>query len=111
MKWTGGTPSKPHPMGDGRRVPIKSLIRKMDLEAFDKPAPWTRHSLRPSTLLLPLKQSAGSPAQPTVRVGDRVRAGTVIGRISPDELGAPLHAPLDGRVVEVTDQLIRLEIP
>jgi Na+-translocating ferredoxin:NAD+ oxidoreductase RnfC subunit len=104
MKWSGPTPAKAHPMHDGRRVPIKSLIRKMDLTSYDLPAPWMRRTIRPSRLVLPLKQSAGSATRPLVR------AGSTIGQVPPDALGAPLHAPLDGRVAEANEQHILIDI-
>lgn len=109
MKWTGPMDPKPHPMHDGRRVPIKTLTRKLHVEQYDLPAPFTPTTLTPSTLQLPLKQSAGAPCQPTVRKGDRVTAGQVVAQPAPDALGALIHAPVDAAVRDVTDTSIFLE--
>jgi len=109
LKWTGPTTVKPHPMHDGRRVPIKTLTKKLHVQDFDLPAPLSVSEVSPSRLVLPLKQSAGTACLAKVRAGDRVKAGQIIGEPAPNALGATLHAPLAGRVEEVTLQRIVLE--
>ena len=102
VKWTGPTTVKPHAMRDGRHVPIKTLTRKLNVHLYDLPAPFWTGRLEPDRLVLPLKQSAGSPCQPKVKAGDRVSAGQLIAEPAPNALGANLHAPLAGKVQEVT---------
>jgi len=109
IKWSGPTTVKPHPMLDGRHVPIKTLTKKLHVQDYDLPAPWSADGISPSRLLLPLKQSAGTACLAKVRVGDRVKAGQIIGEPAPNALGATLHAPLDGKVREVTEKEIVLE--
>lgn len=109
MKWTGPTLVKPHPMHDGRRVPIKTLTKKLHVEDYDLPAPLRMDEVSPNRLLLPLKQSAGAACLPKVRRGERVCVGQVIGEPPPKALGAVLHAPLDATVREVTEQQIVLQ--
>ena len=109
IKWTGPTTVKPHAMRDGRHVPIKTLTRKLNVQDYDLPAPLWTGRLEPGRLVLPLKQSAGAPCEPKVRVGDKVTAGQVIGEPAANALGANLHAPLAGTVREVTSQQIVLE--
>ena len=109
MKWTGPTTVKPHAMRDGRHVPIKTLTRKLNVHHYDHPAPLWTGRLEPSRLLLPLKQSAGTPCQSKVKVGDRVTAGQLIAEPAANALGATLHAPLAGTVREITNQRIVLE--
>ncbi len=109
IKWTGPMNPKPHPMGDGRRVPIKALTKKLHVQDYDLPAPLSAHTISPRHLLLPLKQSAGTPCLPKVKVGERVTAGQVLGEPAPNALGAMLHAPRAGLVRELTEQQIILE--
>lgn len=109
VKWSGPTTVKPHPMRDGRRVPIQTLTRKLHVAEYDLPAPLREEPLEPARLVLPLKQSAGAACEPKVRVGERVRAGQIIGEPPANGLGALLHAPVDGVVRAVTDQAIVLE--
>ena len=109
IKWTGPMNPKVHAMADGRRVPIKSLTKKLHVLDYDLPAPYLDREVIPRRLVLPLKQSAGTPCLAKVKPGDRVRAGQVIGEPAPNALGAVLHAPLAGLVREVNPQHIILE--
>jgi Na+-translocating ferredoxin:NAD+ oxidoreductase RnfC subunit len=109
MKWTGPMNPKPHAMLDGRRVPIKSLAKKLHVLDYDLPAPLVGGEISTNRLVLPLKQSAGTACLATVKAGDRVGAGQVIGEPAPKALGAILHAPMSGTVREVNGQQIILE--
>ena len=109
FKWTGPKELKPHPMHGGRRVPIKTLTRKLHVQEYDRPAPFAKDAIEPARLVLPLKQSAGTACLPKVRAGERVSAGQIIGEPAPNALGAILHAPLAATVREVTGQQIVLE--
>lgn len=106
FKWTGPVNVRPHPMRADRRVPIKRLARKLQVQDYDAPAPLRDTPFRPKRLVLPLKQSAGAACQPVVQPGDRVREGQVIGTVPPKTLGAVLHAPLNGVVTAVTDRIV-----
>jgi Na+-translocating ferredoxin:NAD+ oxidoreductase RnfC subunit len=109
LKWTGPMTVKPHGMRDGRHVPIKTLTRKLRVQQYDRPAPFYSGKIEPSRLVLPLKQSAGTACLAKVKAGDRVSAGQIIGEPAPNLMGAILHAPLAGRIREVTEQQIILE--
>jgi Na+-translocating ferredoxin:NAD+ oxidoreductase RnfC subunit len=111
IKWTGPMNPKPHPMGDGRRVPIKTLTKKLHVQDYDLPAPLLTDTISPNRLILPLKQSAGTTCLAKVNRGDRVSAGQIIGEPAPQALGAILHAPMAGVVREVTAEQIILEKP
>ena len=102
IKWTGPMTPKPHAMREGRRVPIKSLMRKLQLQDYDHPAPLRPTPLQPDRVTLPLKQSAGVPARSLVAAGDRVTAGQLIAEPPANSLGALLHAPFAARVESVT---------
>ena len=109
IKWTGPTNIKPHGMRDGRHVPIKTLTRKLHVEKYDLPAPLYSGTIEPRRLVLPLKQSAGTACLAKVKTGDRVSAGQIIGEPAPNTMGAILHAPLAGKITDVTEQQIILE--
>jgi Na+-translocating ferredoxin:NAD+ oxidoreductase RnfC subunit len=108
-KWTGPAGAKPHPLHDGRRVPIQALTQKLHVQHYDLPAPLRRDGVAPGRLILPLTQSAGTPCLPRVRAGERVKAGQIIGEPAANALGAVLHAPLAATVRAVTEQQIILE--
>jgi len=109
LNWSGSTTVKPHPTHDGRRVPIKTLARKLHVTQYDLPAPFRTEPLSPSRLVLPLKQSAGTACLPKVCAGDRVSVGQIIAEPVANALGAVLHAPVSATVREVTPQQIVLE--
>lgn len=111
IKWSGPATIKPHPMRDGRRVPIASLMKRLHLQAYEHPAPWEPVRIEPRRLVLPLKQHAGAPCRPRVRPGDTVRAGTALGEVPEGALGAPVHAPCDARVVSVNDRIVLERLP
>jgi Na+-translocating ferredoxin:NAD+ oxidoreductase RnfC subunit len=111
LKWTGPLTVKPHAMIDGRHVPIKTLTRKLHVEAYDHPAPWQALEFEPKRVVLPLKQHAGAPTVPLVKVGDRVDVGQPIGEVPDKALGAAVHASIRGRVVSVTDRIVLERMP
>ena len=110
VKPTGPAEVKVHPLREGRRVPIQSLMRRMHVKAYDNPAHWTESTLKPSQLIVPLKQSAGVPCQPTVKTGDRVQTGQLLGKPPENALGARIHAPAGGTVHEITPERILIKI-
>ena len=112
IKWTGQAPAEAHPMHDGRKVPIKMLVQRLDVGRYDFPAPLSRADVRPDRLVLLLKQSAGVPNNPLVKKGDKVAQGQPLGEIPKDALGAILHAPFAGTVTDVAgDRIILNRLP
>ena len=98
-----------HPMRSGRRVPIRSLMRRLAVTEYAHPAPLLEAQAAPRRVLLPLRQGAGVANQPTVRAGERVRAGQALGGIPDGALGAIIHAPFDAIVAAVGDGAVALE--
>jgi len=99
---------KPHPLRDGRRVPIAALMRKLALRAYDHPAPLSARSAHPAEVRILLKQAAGVPNRPTVAIGERVRKGQALGEIPDGALGALVHAPFEASVKALSDDAIVL---
>ncbi len=56
----------------------------------------------PSKVVLPMQQHIGAPCVPTVKVGDIVAVGQVIGD-SESFVSAPIHATVSGKVTAVGD--------
>ena len=102
IKWDGPSDVRVHPLRDGRRVPIQTLMRKLAITCYDHPAPWSERALDPALVRLALKQSAGVAATPVVRVGEQVRAGQALASVPDPALGATLHAPFAASVAEIT---------
>lgn len=94
-------------MFEYRKLPALTLARKLGLERylvhtdFESPG-----SFVPKTVHIPLHQHIGAPAEPVVKSGDSVRTGDLIGEIPEGKLGARVHASIDGRVTEVTNEYV-----
>jgi len=98
------------PYRDYRRVPMTRLINRLDLAKYDAAAPLT--AVSPSSFSrveLRMSQHIGMPAGPVVKVGDRVKAGDLVGEITKGGLGAPVHASIDGVVRQVSYESIVIE--
>lgn len=106
---SGVVPARAHPLREGRRVPIHSLMRKLDVLRYDHPAPWHSEPLEVGRVVLRLKQHAGEAARPVVREGQKVRVGALVADVASGRLGARVHASLDGTVTGVNDSEVVLE--
>ena len=96
----------PDPYITLKEVPVSRLVARMHLSDYDTPAPLSDQTLTPSEVRIALRQHVGKPAEPTVKAGDRVQKGQLIGRIPEKSLGAAIHASINGTVSEVGDQYI-----
>jgi Na+-translocating ferredoxin:NAD+ oxidoreductase RnfC subunit len=98
----------PREIRDYRKVPVKRLILKLGLQAYDKEAPFEEITFNPTTIMIPLKQHTGAPAIPVVSIGQMVKKGDLVGEISDNALGARVHASISGRVTGI-DKNIMIE--
>ncbi len=56
-----------------------------------------------------LSQHIGAPATPSVKKGDVVNVGTVIGTAQEGKLSVNIHSSIDGKVTNVTDKFIKIK--
>lgn len=96
------------PMAEHRLVPVTRLIARLGIQAYNKPAPLDESPCLPTEVVLMLRQHVGSPAKPVVQIGDTVRTGDLVADLPAEVLGALLHASIDGRVTEITNQFIKI---
>jgi Na+-translocating ferredoxin:NAD+ oxidoreductase RnfC subunit len=104
-KWTGNTDVKPHPMYEGRRTPVKQLIKRLGLLAYDRHAEFIADVPLPGRVVLPLSQHVGAPAVPLVKAGQHVSEGECVAEIREGALGARIHASVDGTVRAVGETI------
>jgi Na+-translocating ferredoxin:NAD+ oxidoreductase RnfC subunit len=91
----------PHPARQGREIPIATLLQRLGLKPYDRPAPFVERDWEPGRVRIPLNTHIGQPARPVVAVGDSVRTGHMIADVDPQQLGCPAHASIDGTVTSV----------
>jgi Na+-translocating ferredoxin:NAD+ oxidoreductase RnfC subunit len=101
-------PPPAHPMREFRKIPLKSLVKRLGLWEYQAEAPLLREPVRLPRVRIPLKQGLGSPAVPVVSVGQKVRRGQLLGEIPEGGLGARVHASMDG-VVKSVDGCVTVE--
>jgi Na+-translocating ferredoxin:NAD+ oxidoreductase RnfC subunit len=98
-----------HPMRDSRRIPVSRLTQRLGLAEYDVHAPFTSATLDPDEVQLLLRQHVGAPAEPVVRAGESVKRGQPVARPAQGQLGATIHASIDGRVRSIDPESIWLE--
>jgi Na+-translocating ferredoxin:NAD+ oxidoreductase RnfC subunit len=110
LKWSGNMEVEPHPMYEGRRTPLKQLVKRLGVTEYDHPSEFNTGECRPRKVEIPLAQHIGSPATAVVRVGESIRKGRCIGDIPDGKLGARVHSSMDGVVRSIGESII-IEAP
>jgi Na+-translocating ferredoxin:NAD+ oxidoreductase RnfC subunit len=105
VPYNGEAHNKPHELINYRKTPIKKIMAKLDLAKFKNYAPLVDFAPCPEQLKVMLTQHIGASAKPLVQTGDRVTARQKIGTVG-NNLGAEIHSPMDGSVMEVTERYI-----
>ena len=99
-------PLKVHPIKDGRKIPLKQLRKKLNVEEYEKPTPYISNSPTPKKVKVMLKQHAGSSAVSIVSVGEKVKNGQRIATVEDGKLGANIHSSIDGVIAEMNSEFI-----
>ena len=106
IKWSGKMEVEPHPMYEGRRTPLKQLVKRLGVTEFDHPSEFNNGQHRPRKVEIPMSQHVGMPAEPMVRVGESIKRGQCIGDIPDGKLGARVHSSIDGVVRSIGENII-----
>jgi len=97
-----------HPMKEGRRVPLAMLRKRLHVEEYEREAPFADVRLQPRTVRLKLLQHTGVPARPVVHIAQAVRVGDPVATLEEGELGANVHASIDGTVKTISDSFVEI---
>lgn len=107
-KYIQTKPVKVHPMKEGRRVPLKQLIKRLNLQDYDVPSHYLNINYQPEIVNIKLKQHIGETAVSKVSKGSKVKKGEAIAFPPDGKLGAVIHASIEGTVTDVTENLIQI---
>lgn len=88
-----------------RQIPTKRLIGRFRLMEIPLKTVLGERVMTPKLVKIPLKQHIGVPAEPVVKIGDRVEVGQLIGHIPQNKLGANVHASIAGEVLKIDDNI------
>jgi Na+-translocating ferredoxin:NAD+ oxidoreductase RnfC subunit len=106
-------PSRPELHMENRKAPIPRLMQKLGLTGFVNKGPLENSLLETRRVGISLKQHVGVACGPAVRAGDRVAKGQLVGAVpvanGKPALGAPVHASIDGVVVDVAGGVVWIE--
>lgn len=102
-------PVKVHPIKEGRRVPLKQLMKRINVEQYESKTPFTEIDFEPQLVRIKLKQHAGAPSIPEVKVNELIIKGQIIAAPDEGNLGANIHSPISGKVMEITDDYIEIK--
>lgn len=92
-----------------RKIPTKRLMARLDiLKYYDQKLDDVKE-LFPNKVSIPLSQHIGKPATALVSVGDNISKGQLIGQIGRNDFGANIHGSIDGKVLEVSDNIVILK--
>jgi Na+-translocating ferredoxin:NAD+ oxidoreductase RnfC subunit len=98
-----------HPMKEHRRVPLSQLRSRLKVEDYERETPYKEVDFAVSSVRILLSQHVGKPAMPTVKEGESVDVGDMVGKVAPTELGVNIHASIAGTVREVTEEYVVIE--
>ncbi len=96
------------PLFGERHPPTRRLMGRMGIGDYDRPVEWVE-APPAERLRLALLQGTGHPAKPVVKRGDEVRSGQLIAE-APATVGVPLHSPVDGKIVGLTEVHLEIEV-
>lgn len=109
FKYEQKKPVKVHPIKEGRRVPTKQLMKKLNVLQYEAETPFVKEFPKPDIVKIKLQQHIGIPSESVVIDGQRVKKGEKIAVIKKNSLGANIHASIDGEIVEVTNSYIEIQ--
>jgi len=97
-----------HPMKEGRRVPLSMLRKRLQTEGYEREAPFADLRFQPHSVKLKFAQHTGVPAMPIVRTGQMVKMGEPVATLEEGELGANVHASIEGAVKTISDSFVEV---
>lgn len=92
-----------------RKIPSSRIKNHLRLNKYDKNEAQIRgvFDTKPERVEILLQQHIGIPSKPVVQVGERVDEGTLIADIPKDQIGAKIHASIEGKVTYIdADKII-----
>jgi len=103
-----GRATAPHPVREERKVPVSKLIKRLGLADYNVDAPYAENDYKPARVRIALLQHVGVPCSSSVKAGDRVKKGAIVGDVPADKLGTPVHASIDGKISKVNDRYVEI---
>lgn len=89
-----------------RKIPVMRLLNRINLLKYDLNEPPEFKRIESKKVLIPLKQHIGRAAIPIVSLGEKVTKGQIIASVDCRDIGANVHASIDGTVTDINDYIL-----
>ncbi len=100
------TALSPDDVREYRQIPVARLTQRLGLTRYDVDAPLREGRLHPSRVTLQMNQHVGEPAAPTVKQGQDVLRGDVVGEADEGSIGARVHASISGVIESLSAEAV-----
>lgn len=91
---------------DYKQVDVSRLVGRLNISGYTMKNIDKAEEYLPVEVSIPLKQHIGMPAKPVVNAGDTVTKGQLIASVKYEDMGANVHASIDGTVISVGDNIV-----
>ena len=98
--------AKPLMERDLRRLTTARLRHKLDLEKYNNPSPLNEEEVKVDRLYVSLRQNIGVISSAIVKEGQEIKREELLAEAPENSLGLPIHSPVDGKIIKVTDESI-----
>jgi Na+-translocating ferredoxin:NAD+ oxidoreductase RnfC subunit len=101
-------PPQPQPDRKGRRSSLTRVEQALGLVPYNVKPGWNSVPLMPDFVRIKLLQHIGTPAQPLVKPGERIKKGQLIAQPPADKMGALIHASITGVVSAINGDFVEI---
>lgn len=91
---------------DYKQVDVSRLVGRLNVSNYVMKNTNKAEDYLPDEVSIPVKQHIGMPAKPVINVGDVVSKGQIIAAVKFEDMGANIHASIDGTVISVGDNIV-----
>lgn len=98
-----------HPARENRKVPSKRIAARMAVDKYYDYDIRETVEVKPSKVQISTRMHIGAAAEPIVSCGDSVKCGQLIAAMPQGQMGANIHASIDGTVTYADDTKIVIE--
>jgi Na+-translocating ferredoxin:NAD+ oxidoreductase RnfC subunit len=95
---------------DGRLVPVERLMQRLCLTQYNNLAILNPEVKNVNIVKIPLNEHIGKASEPIVKRNDNVKAGEMIAVIPDGAIGSNVHSSINGKVMEVNSEYIKLSV-
>jgi len=99
---------RPSSIYEHKRIPTKKMIKRLNLEEYERKAPLVAERYEPEKVRIPLLQHIGIKSVPIKKTGTKVNKEDLIADIVDGKIGAKIHSSITGKITKITDDFIEI---